>query len=241
MYSIQRADKIITGSAFIKKEILQHFDIDEDRVIVIPYGLDMRIRDTAGIEDTKGVMEKYRISGKYILAVGNIHPRKNLVRLIEAFKILKSTAGIPHQMVLIGKSFWQQASVLAKQVHAVDLSNEVVLTGYVPNNELRLLYRRASLFIYPSLYEGFGFPILEAMVHGVPVVASDNTSAPEVGGDAAMYFNPFDVEDMAETMRRVLDDEGLRKWMIQAGIQRAGRFDWKRTAEETLKVYQSFR
>ncbi len=172
----------------------------------------------------------------YLLAVGNLHPRKNLQRLIEAFVKLKRERGIEHQLRIVGQTAWLFDDVF-DSVRRHNLEGEVLFTGYLSDEEIVQVYRGASVMVYPSLYEGFGFPPLEAMACGCPVVCSTAASLPEVCGDVAVMVNPESVDSIAEGIFRVLSDEALRGNLSARGPAQAAKFTWKQCAEETLNAY----
>lgn len=163
---------------------------------------------------------------KYLLYVGNFYPHKNLKKMILAFeKIIKET-NLDYCLILVGGSVYGR-------------KNRIIITGYVDDHELNNLYRGADLYIFPSLYEGFGLPALEAMKRNVAVVSSNTSCLPEVLGNAALYFDPSSVEDMAEKIKRVLLNKDIKNNLIKKGLERLKNYDWQRTAEETLKIYES--
>jgi glycosyltransferase involved in cell wall biosynthesis len=234
--SVARSDRILVGTSYIKQQTIEHFGVPEDRVTVIPYGIEQRFFDRPGREQVIGVRRKYAIDSSYILAVGDIHPRKNIKRLLHAFSMLPEKRDI--KLVVVGKPLWK-AEELYEVTKSAGLEKSVVFTGYVADDDLPLLYQGAEAFCYPSLYEGFGFPILEALASGVPVVTSSTTSCPEVGGHAAMYFDPTSVQDIADKLSRVLTDTQLRSKCAFAGVEWARGFTWAETARRTIEVYNS--
>jgi glycosyltransferase involved in cell wall biosynthesis len=177
---------------------------------------------------------KYKTSDHFVLAVCNMQPRKNLVRLMQAFARAKHKYALPHKLVLAGQRLWLTAEVLAQ---ARRLGEDVVLTGYVPDADLPLLYNAADVFAYPSLYEGFGLPVLEAMACGTPVITSNVSSLPEVSGDAARLVDPYDLDDIASAIFEIVRDIDVRTaWQVR-GLARARLFTWERTAEQTVQIY----
>jgi glycosyltransferase involved in cell wall biosynthesis len=166
-----------------------------------------------------------------------LEPRKNLVRLVRAYAALRQSGVISHQLVIVGQAHWQ-GSAIGREVNELGLSEEVVFTGYVPTDDLVTLYNAATVFVYPSLYEGFGLPILEAMSCGTPVITSNVASMPEVAGEAALLVNPRSEEDLAQTLERVLTDEMLRRELGEKGLRRASQFSWEKTARLTLHAYE---
>ena len=173
----------------------------------------------------------------YVLGVGNLQPRKNLLRLVEAFSRLKRNTGLPHQLVLVGRAKWKESD-LFDAIRKAGVESHVLFPGYLPDEDLVTLYAHADMFVYPSLYEGFGLPVLEAMACGVPVVTSNVTSIPEVAGDAAVLVDPLDVAALTGAIGRVLSDEALRRALREKGPRRAAHFSWKQTALQTWAYYQ---
>lgn len=234
--SVARADRILVGTSFIKQEAMECFKVPEERFEVIPYGLDPRFLIRTNQDQRAKTRRRYGIDGPYILAVGDIHPRKNLKRLVEAFIVLPERDHI--KLVLAGKLIWRDKD-LFERIKSAGLENRVITTGYISDEDMPSLYQSAEVFCYPSLYEGFGFPILESMASGVPVATSCTSSCPEVGGSAALYFDPMRVEAIADTLHRTLTDSELRSKHVEAGIQRAHCFTWEETARRTMKVYNA--
>jgi glycosyltransferase involved in cell wall biosynthesis len=194
------------------------------------------VTDEAELE---GVRRRYRIAGDYILAVGSIQPRKNLARLVRAYSDLRRVRGRSNlpQLVLAGKQAWLYGETL-RAVEVEGVADSTVLTGYVRESDLPALYSGALCFVYPSYFEGFGLPPLEAMSCGAPVVAGDRTSLPEVVGDAGLLIDPFDTGALARAVERLLDDPDLRADLRERGLSRSRLFDWRETARRTLQVYR---
>jgi glycosyltransferase involved in cell wall biosynthesis len=180
--------------------------------------------------------ERWSIRRPYILAVGNLQPRKNLLRLIEAFAQLITERRIPHQLVLAGKAKWRESDI-HRTVRRLGIEDRIVFTGRVPDEDLACLLNGAELFVYPSLYEGFGLPVLEAMACGTPVVTSNCTSIPEVAGDAALLVDPYRVDELADAIHHVLSDESLRARLREKGLARSQMFSWRQTARKTWTAY----
>jgi glycosyltransferase involved in cell wall biosynthesis len=233
-----RADRIIAISDFTKSEIGKHYGAAcEEKTRVIPNGYDETL---AGGEDSKPPDRPGTCSvpGPYILTVGNLEPRKNLPTLIEAFRILKLRMGIPHRLVVVGQKAWLSDSVF-DCIRSSGMEGQIVLTGYVDRRELAALYRGAEVFAYPSKYEGFGLPVLEAMSCGVPVVAANASSIPEVAGDAALLTDPYDAAGMAEAIRDIIETPGLRKKLADGGRERCCRYSWGKSASALLSEIQA--
>ena len=237
-FNARAAAHIIADSQATKRDLVERYGVEPSKISVIYPGYDEEafqpVREREAIEAVKA---RYGIAGDYILFVGTIQPRKNLVRLMEAFSLLKRQAA-DLQLVIAGKKGWLYEAIF-RRVEELGLEGQVVFTGYVAEEGLPALFSGARLFVFPSLYEGFGLPVLEAMACGTPVVCSNASSLPEVAGDAALLFDPLDVEGMAAAMGRVLGDERLRAELIERGLQRARGFSWEKCARETLAVLES--
>jgi len=237
---IKGVDMVIAVSRNTKEDIMKFLGLPEERIRVIYEGVDESfkvIEDRGAIDRVKG---RYRIEGDYLLFVGTLEPRKNLTRLIEAFSILKRVGRFPYKLVLAGKKGWA-IDGLFRKVEDPNIKGDVIFTGYVTPEDLPYLYNGAEIFVSPSLYEGFGLPVLEAMACGCPVVTSRVSSLPEITGDAAILINPEDVEEIADGIRMVLEDRNLRDNMIMRGLQRVKDFSWGKTAKETLRLYKEMR
>jgi len=233
----QRATCIIVDSHSVKDELMERLKVPEYKIRVVPLGVSpvyRRIEDQDLIEEIKA---KFGISERYILQVGNIEPRKNLLRLFKAFHIVKKDLAIPLQLVNVGKRGWLYEEIFGL-IERYGLQKDIIFTGYVSEEELVLLYNGAEVLVYPSLYEGFGLPLLEAMRCGTPVITSKISSMPEVVADAAILVDPYNIEEMAEAIERLLTQPALREGLIEAGLARVGLFSWERTAEQTLRIYE---
>lgn len=235
----QAADLIITDSEHSKHDIVQHLAVPEEKIRVIYLGYDAKhqeIRDQQVIQD---VITRYGICQPYLLFVGVIEPKKNLERLVDAFVILQRENVIDKelQFVIAGAKGWFYEQ-LYRKVQELNLEHQILLTGFVPDEDLPYLYSGAELFVFPSTYEGFGLPVIEAMSYGIPVVTSKTSSLPEIAGDAGFLVDPNSPESIAQGLISVLSDENLQAKMKQAGRLQAQKFSWQRTAEQTYNVYQ---
>lgn len=234
--SARRADFVITVSESTRQDAIRLLGLSPDRVITIQHGVDRAFRPINDIEFGKRVTNKYRLPGKFILYVGLIEPRKNLPLLINAYKKLVDD-GIDHNLVLVGRFGWMFDEVL-EQIEKLNLTDKVILTGYVEQVDLPMVYNLCDLFVYPTLYEGFGLPALEAMACGIPVITTDVSSLPEIVGEAGLLVPPDDVEALFEGINKVLYDEGLRLNMARRGTEQAAKFSWEWAARSTLEVYR---
>jgi glycosyltransferase involved in cell wall biosynthesis len=228
---IEKADLIITGSRYIEREAFDLFNGKDLRIVTIYYGYN----DVLFHPNKKAEEEKASPSGNYILFVGSGEPRKNLLGLLKAYLLLPEYVKKDFQLLLIGYKGWGNQEIVERMDQ---LKGRVHYLGYLTNEELAALYRGASCLVFPSFYEGFGLPPLEAMACGCPAVVSDVASLPEVCGDAAYYVNPYDVESIAEGMYKVLTDEDLRRSLIEKGLERAKLFSWEKCAKEHLEVFE---
>jgi glycosyltransferase involved in cell wall biosynthesis len=235
---IDRMDLIITISEFTKQDVVSSLGVDEDVVRAIPLGVHHDFNYMENRDTVRTILAKYAIDRKpYIAHVGIIEARKNIVRLLHAFKQLKQAGNAPeHELVLAGGEGGSFEEVKAK-IDELELGATVRCLGFVPRADLPAILNGADLFMLPSLYEGFGLPAIEAMACGAPVAAANTTSLPEVVGDAGCLFDPHDVDEMTAIMLRILTNRGLREAMRIAGLARAAEFSWKRTARETLDAY----
>lgn len=233
---IERADRIIAISHFTKREILELYPhISEKKIVVTWLGVHERFRIIPD-EQKETVRRKYLLNKPFILSVSTIEPRKNLKTLIKAFAQIKDS--IDHDLVLTGAYGWNSKD-LYSLITDLKLNDRIMFPGYVDIEELPAIYNLADVFVYPSLYEGFGLPPLEAMACGCPVITSNVASLPEVVDDAAETLDPLDIEALAFSMERLLHDVDIRKTFIDKGLQRIKRFTWEQCAVETVKVYNS--
>ncbi len=235
---IDRADVIIAISENTKRDIISLFGVPEEKVRVILLAADERFRCMTDNEAIQNVLKRAGIAGEYILYTGPMELRKNVPALVQAFGILKAEKRIPHRLVLAGSKGGGLYAEIMEIIRAHGLEKDVVFTGYVADEDIPCLYNNASVFAFPSLYEGFGLPPLEAMACGCPVVTSNTSSLPEVVGDAGLMVDPECPEELAEAMGRVIEDTGLRSKLRERGLRRAAEFSWKRCATETLAIYR---
>lgn len=236
--SIKKATKIIAVSNKVKADILHRFDIKEEKIHVIYHGISERFkRLSANNKITDSIREKYNLPKKYILFVGNIEPKKNLVNLINAFYKLKNKNEIEHKLVIVGKKGWKDKFVY-KSVSKLKIDRELKFIGYIPEEDLPAIYSMADLFVFPSLYEGFGIPPLEAMSCEVPVLISNRGALPEITGGSCMQVDPYNIEEIANQIYKLLTDKKMSERLVEEGKEWVKRFSWKTTALETLKVYK---
>ena len=237
--SISNINKIITISDFSKSDILYHFSSLQTNSIITTYlAADAAFSILDSEYASKIIKNSFNLAGKYLLTLGGTDPRKNTKLVIRAFSKLKQTKKIGEKLVIVGIPNWKQ-SEFYDLVCLLQCENDVVFTDYVTQEELVCLYNCATLFIYPSLYEGFGIPPLESMACGTPVITSNTTSIPEIVGDAALQIDPNSQEELEAAVYKLLVDHSLRDNLIQRGLARAKQFSWQRMAEETLDIYKS--
>jgi glycosyltransferase involved in cell wall biosynthesis len=234
--SLHEADGILAISEFTRDQLLKRFDLDEKKVKVIYHGLDREFHTDVSAEKEEEVRKKFSLPPSFIFFVGAIEPRKNLLKLIEALMIVhKKHQKIP--LVIVGREGLDYKN-LEKKIDQLELQDWVRMIDYLPDAEVRIFYRLASVFAFPSLCEGFGLPLIESMASGLPVATSKTSALPEIAQDAALYFQPEDPGDIADKLILVLQDEELQKKLREKGKKRALDFDWYRTAAETLSFYE---
>ena len=231
-----RARLVVVPSRATAEELKRRSSVDEAKIRVVPDGYDEARFTPYADPDDAAVLERHGVDGPYVLFVGTIEPRKNLVRMLEAFARVRRE-GLPHRLALAGGLGWGYEPVM-ERLASPDLDGGVVRLGRVADADLPALYRGAAAFVYPSLFEGFGLPVLEAMACGVPVVTSNASSLPEVAGEAALTVPPHDVPALAAAVRAALTDEGLALRLRAAGPIRAAGFTWSGTARGMAEVYR---
>lgn len=233
--ALRVADQVLTLSDASRQDLVTLYGIDPDRITVTPLAAGPKFRPADGrtVDELRG---RLRLPDRYVLYVGINKPHKNLVRLIEAWAQVTESNDRGYHLVVAGRE--DPRFPEARERAAALGLDSVVFLGAVAEQDLPALYSGAELFVYPSLYEGFGLPVIEAMACGIPVACSDVSSLPEVAGDAAILFHPLDVDAMAASIRRVLQDGGLQATLGMDGLEQAGRFSWERTAQLTLKAYR---
>jgi glycosyltransferase involved in cell wall biosynthesis len=235
--AVRRSDRILTVSEASKRDILTFFNVPEEKVVVVYNAIDERFWHQPNAEQVARVRERFQLDGRYVLYVGNIKPHKNVVRLIEAFHALRRGVLEDLKLVIIGDEISKYPG-LRRAVHVHKLHKHVRFLGYLPDDTLAVLYRLASVFVFPSMYEGFGLPPLEAMASGTPVVTSNVSSLPEIAGDAALLVDPYDTEAIVDGMRRVLTEPSLAAELRRRGFVRARDFSWDRSVARTSSVYR---
>ncbi len=234
--TVRKSACILTGSQHARDDIVQAYAVNPDKVKVILHGISERFGPEKGEEAFLQNAKKYGIEPPYILFVGRLNPRKNLAALLRAFEICK-VQGISHKLVIVGKMDFA-ARELQPLLKSLSSREDIILTGFVPDEDLPHLYSQAEVFVYPSLYEGVGLPVLEAMNSGVPIVTSNSTSLKELVGNAGILVDTTRVEDLAREILRLVADPDLKEGLREKGLARANSFSWEKTARETLDTYR---
>ena len=237
---VKRADLIISVSHSTKQDLIDILKVEPERIVVVHEAAQASFRYEPDEQRLARVCRHHGIYGPFIYHVGNIEPRKNLLRLLRAFLSLREQLKDDVRLVITGQKGWL-TSKLFGAMKQMDLGDWVVFTGYVPHEHLPLLMNAAEAFVFPSLYEGFGLPVLEAMSCGTPVLTSDISSLPEIVGNAALLVDPTDEDAIAAGIKQLLEDTELRRRLAAAGLEQASRFSWQRAARETLAVYRQAR
>ena len=236
--SMKRADIIVTDSEFSKSEIIKYFPQYQDKIRVVPCGVDLkRFYPCDDRDKIERVKKDFETGDEYFLYLGTIEPRKNIERLIEAYAEFVKNTENPPNLVLAGGKGWLYDNIYSK-AEKLGIQKRVIFTKYIPSEDINALMCGAVAFVFPSIYEGFGMPPLEAMACGVPVVVSDEASLPEVTGNCAVKVDAYSVNSIAEGLDRIYRDGNLRQKLKIEGIERAGNFTWDKSAEILYKVYR---
>ncbi len=235
--SVERADLIVADSKSTRRDLMDLLEVPAEKILVLYPGLESHFYPLQNDYLLRRLLERYDIGYPYILAVGTLQPRKNFVRLIKAYNILVREYHLPHKLVIVGSKGWLYDEI-EETISDLRLEGRVQLTGFVKDEDLPYVYSAADVFAFPSLYEGFGIPILEAMACGTPVVTSSVSSMPEVAGDAALLVSPYDVEALASTLWLVIDDIFLQHELCLRGFKRRKQFDWRETAKKLVRAYR---
>jgi len=235
--SCKRADHIITISEFSKSEIIKYLDVPEEKISIMPCGVDLSLyHSNYSEEEIEHVKQKHNIKGTYLLYLGTLEPRKNIQRLIQAYSKLKIEIPKVPKLVLAGRKGWMYESIF-ETVNSLHMENDIIFTGYIEAKDAPILIKGAEIFLFPSIYEGFGMPPLEAMACGTPVLVSNESSLPEVVGDAGILVDPFSVESIREGMKLLIEDNNKREELSRKGMERAREFTWDKAVEIVQKVF----
>ena len=234
---VRRAAVVLTVSEFSRRDLMRRYGVPPDKVVVAPDAVDSSFRPLHDEARLATVRARYGTGERFILCVGNVQPRKNLKTLIAAYVRLRRAGATRHKLVLVGRKTWLFDEIFAA-ARASGYADDLIFTDYVPDEDLVVLYNAADVFVYPSIFEGFGIPPLEAMACGTPVVTSNTSSLPEVVGDAALTVDPLDGEALAGAIATLLGDDELRAELSARGCRRAAIFSWESTARIILGAYQ---
>lgn len=236
-FSARKSAHVLTISEFSRKQIIETYGISEKKVTVTYCGVSENFRKIEDENQIDSLLQRFSIFNPYILAVGNLQPRKNIKRLVRAYSRLRHQEKIHQDLVLVGKLGYNNHEIF-DTIKQYGVEPFVKYTGYVSEEELVALYNKADIFVYPSLYEGFGLPLIESMACGTPVITSRVSSLPEVAGDAGLYFDPESDTDLENTILKLGDDETLRQDLIEKGKVRAKLFSWEKSAQQTLEIFE---
>ncbi len=236
--AVRWAEKIIAVSKSTKRDLINIYGAQPEQVEVIYEGFTSELyHPIENKNKIKQVLGKYNIPEKYILFIGRLEERKNIPRLVEAFNLLKKEKKIEHKLVLVGKKGYKFEQIF-DTINKLKIGDEVILPGYIPEEDLPYIFSGPELFTFPSLYEGFGIPILEAMACGIPVLSSNISSMPEVAGEAAILVNPLNPKEISKAIYQIITDRNLRNSLIEKGLAQCKKFSWQKCAQETLEVLQ---
>lgn len=231
------ADHIVTISEYSKKDIIKYFSIEEDKISVVSLGVNDTFFKRVSEDEKQKVLEQYNLKSDFFIFVGTLQPRKNILRLIEAFELLSAEIQSKHPLVIIGQYGWGE-EVLLEKLQKTDLNINICWLRNVNDNELYALLQSAIGMVYPSLYEGFGLPLLEGFASEIPVITSNCTSLPEVGKDAVLYVNPYDSQDISKKMLELVSNGALCEELVRKGSIRVKQFTWTHSAQEHIKVFE---
>ncbi|MFH1397095.1 MAG: glycosyltransferase family 1 protein [Candidatus Omnitrophota bacterium] len=236
--ALMKADRIIVSSLTTRSDLLKFYRVDPDKIRMVYPGVNEDLFLTPDISESalQGLKDKFKINSPFILYVGTLEPRKNVEGLIEAYKILKQGGGFKYQLVIAGMRGWLFDRIF-RLVDEYEMRDDIIFTDYLVRQDLKALYKIASVFVYPSFYEGVGLPVLEAFKLGVPVVTSNSSSLGEIAKDAAILIDPYKPEEMARAILKVTRDEIFKKVMIDEGLKKAKIFSWNKAAREMLGVF----
>jgi len=238
--SVHRADLVLADSQSTKDDLVELLGVESDRIEVVYPGVEERFRPIEDQAHLEEVRKRCHLPPRFILGLGTLQPRKNFTTLIEAFATLRPCDPATLRLVIAGGKGWLYEEIFAA-VERMGLEEKVIFSGFVADEDLPALYNLADLFVFPSLYEGFGLPPLEAMSCGTPVITSNASSLPEVVGEAGLMVKATDVEGLAEAMQRVLEDDALREEMMARGLEQARKFTWEKAAAKLLSLYEALK
>lgn len=234
--ALRRAQRVITDTEYTRADLVKVYNVDPARIAVIPLAADPRYRPLDRDACRATVTARHNVADGYILYVGTLQPRKNVSTLVDAYAQFRRRTGLPHKLLIVGKPKYKFEAVFAA-IERSGFKDDILFAGFVPDEELPTYYNAADVFVFPSLYEGFGLPVLEAMACGTPVICSSASCLPEVVDDAGLLAEPSDPSAFCNALERVLGNPAEAAALRERGLQRAARFTWDRTARETLEVY----
>ena len=234
--AVGTASRIVAISNTTKQDLVDIMGVNPEKIVVVYNGVDERYRVSCYSQSLDDIRRKYLLPPKYLLFVGIISPRKNLSTLLKSLALLKTKYRMQHKLVIVGEKGWLYRDVF-RLVSTLGLEQSVIFTGFIDDVDLPAVYRMADVFVYPSLYEGFGLPVVEAMASGVPVVTSARSALPEVAGDAALLVDPRDAVQIGDAVYRVLTDPSLRQRLISKGLSRSREFSWEDAAQKLHKLF----
>ncbi len=235
--ALKKAKKIIAVSQSIKQDLKKIFNIPEHKIKVIYNGINKELFQKSPELEIEKIKNRYSIKKDYILFLGTLEPRKNIETLIEAYELFQKNSTIKYQLVIAGKEGWDAQKIYKKASHS-SYKNEIIFTGYINPENLNALFSEAKVFVFPSLHEGFGMPVIEAMAKKIPVITSNIESLPEITAGSAILINPNKKEEISEALEIVLNNKELKIKLIEQGIKKAKEFCWEKCAKETLEVYK---
>ncbi len=236
--SVHRVDKIITISQSSKKDILEYFDLDENKIAIIPPGIDFELFNQTPLEkELLEVRRKYSLPDKFFLSLGTIAPHKNLKTVFKAYSILSKEIRNDYKLVVAGGVGWKAKDILQMPAE-LGIENDVFYTGYFSEEDKPILYKLSKAFVFPSFYEGFGMPVLEALASGIPTITANNSSLKEAGGDAALYVDAGNAGAIAEKLENIVDNDAFCEENIEKGKVYAQNFSWDTAAKSTLEIYK---
>lgn len=234
-----QAHEIVAVSEATKRDIIKYMKFDESKIHVVYEAANPIFNMDKDAQAIQKTMDKYKIDSDYILCLSTVEPRKNMLRTIKAYEQCILNYNLPYKLVIVGGSGWNNGEIFDYVQTHEKLKPHVIFTGYVSYEEVKHIYANASLFVYASLCEGFGLPILEAMQSGIPVITSNVSSMPEVAGDACELINPYEIDELKRAITKILNSEDLQKEMIEKGVKQAAKFSWEKCAKEVFEIIKS--
>lgn len=236
--AVESSQHIITVSQHSKRDIIEYFDVDDNSISVVPLGVDSRFFERVDLGYIEEIRARYHIDRDFFLFVGTLQPRKNILRIIESYMALPKSAREESMLVLVGQDGWG-SSELKKKIDEMVKDGAGLWLSYLPQDEVYALMQSAKAIVYPSLYEGFGLPILEAFASQTPIITSTTTSMPEVAGDAALLVDPYSIDEISSAMHRIIDDASICSKLVSMGSKRVEKFSWKNSAKRHIELFET--